>query len=43
MISIPNDHHRVEALFKALARALRAAATIDERVADQVPSTKEVL
>jgi imidazoleglycerol-phosphate dehydratase len=38
-----NDHHRVEALFKALARALRAAVTIDEGVGDQVPSTKEVL
>jgi imidazoleglycerol-phosphate dehydratase len=43
LLSGENDHHRVEALFKALARALRAAATIDERVADQVPSTKEVL
>ena len=43
LLSGENDHHRVEALFKALARALRAAVTIDERVADQVPSTKEVL
>jgi imidazoleglycerol-phosphate dehydratase len=38
-----NDHHRVEAIFKALARALRAAVTMDERVGEQVPSTKEVL
>jgi len=38
-----NDHHRVEALFKALARALRAAMTIDEHVGGEVPSTKEVL
>jgi imidazoleglycerol-phosphate dehydratase len=43
LLSGENDHHRVEATFKALARALRAAVTIDERVADQVPSTKEVL
>ncbi len=43
LLSGENDHHRVEALFKALARALRAAVTIDERNADQVPSTKEVL
>ncbi len=38
-----NDHHRLEAVFKALARALSAAVRIDERVAGQVPSTKEVL
>jgi imidazoleglycerol-phosphate dehydratase len=43
LLSGENDHHRVEALFKALARALRAAATIDERVWGEVPSTKEVL
>ena len=43
LLSGENDHHRVEALFKALARALRAAATIDERVGGEVPSTKEVL
>ena len=38
-----NDHHRAEAAFKALARALSAAVRIDERVAGQVPSTKDVL
>jgi imidazoleglycerol-phosphate dehydratase len=38
-----NDHHRVEAIFKALARALRAAVVIDEQVGEQVPSTKELL
>jgi len=43
LLSGENDHHRVEALFKALARALRAAVTIDERIANEVPSTKEVL
>ena len=35
-----NDHHKAEALFKALARALRAAVELDPRAADQVPSTR---
>jgi imidazoleglycerol-phosphate dehydratase len=34
-----NDHHVAEAAFKALARALRAAVTLDERRVG-VPSTK---
>ena len=38
-----NDHHRIEAAFKALARALSEAVRIDERIAGQVPSTKEVI
>ena len=35
-----DPHHRAEALFKALARALRAALEIDPRAAAAVPSTK---
>lgn len=35
-----NDHHKAEAVFKSLARALRMALTPDPRAADQVPSTK---
>ncbi len=35
-----NNHHIVESCFKGLARALRAAITIDPRAADAVPSTK---
>jgi imidazoleglycerol-phosphate dehydratase len=35
-----NNHHIAEAIFKALARALRQAVEIDPRRADQVPSTK---
>src|SRR6186997_3165643 len=35
-----NDHHIAESCFKGLARALRAAVTIDERARDEVPSTK---
>jgi imidazoleglycerol-phosphate dehydratase len=38
-----NDHHRAEAVFKALARALAAAVAIDPRIAGDVPSTKDVL
>ncbi len=38
-----NDHHKVEALFKALGRALDAATRYDPRLAGAVPSTKGVL
>ena len=38
-----NDHHKVEAMFKALGRALDAATRIDERLAGAVPSTKGML
>lgn len=38
-----NDHHRAEALFKALARALDAATRVDARLGGQVPSTKGVI
>ncbi len=35
-----NDHHKIEAIFKALARALDQATRIDDRIAGEVPSTK---
>ncbi len=38
-----DDHHRAEALFKALARALDMAKQPDSRLAGQVPSTKGTL
>jgi imidazoleglycerol-phosphate dehydratase len=38
-----NDHHIAESCFKGLARALRAALSIDPRNAGEVPSTKGVL
>jgi imidazoleglycerol-phosphate dehydratase len=38
-----NDHHIAETCFKAVARALRQAASIDPRQRDQIPSTKGVL
>ena len=36
-------HHRVEAVFKALARALDEATQIDRRIEGETPSTKGVL
>lgn len=38
-----NDHHVAEAAFKALARSLRAALSIDPRRAGEIPSTKGTL
>lgn len=38
-----NNHHRIEACFKALARALRQACARDPALADHVPSTKGTL
>ncbi|HPU99215.1 MAG TPA: imidazoleglycerol-phosphate dehydratase HisB [Candidatus Hydrogenedentes bacterium] len=38
-----NQHHCVEALFKATARALREAVEPDPRRADSIPSTKGML
>lgn len=38
-----NDHHKIEGMFKAFARALRQAVAIDELNPDQIPSSKGVL
>ena len=38
-----NSHHIIEGAFKALARALRAAVSMDPDFGDQIPSTKGVL
>jgi len=35
-----NDHHKIEACFKAMARALDAAVRIDPRRGGDIPSTK---
>jgi imidazoleglycerol-phosphate dehydratase len=35
-----NDHHKAEATFKALGRALGAAIRIDFRISGELPSTK---
>lgn len=38
-----NSHHIAEGMFKAVARALRTAVSIDECAKDEIPSTKGVL
>jgi imidazoleglycerol-phosphate dehydratase len=38
-----NDHHKAEAIFKALARALDNATRIDMRIEGKSPSTKDVI
>jgi len=38
-----SDHHKIEALFKAASRALRAACEYDNRAKDVIPSTKGVI
>ncbi len=38
-----SNHHKVEAVFKCFARALRFACSTDERLKDQLPSTKGLL
>ena len=41
VLSGKNDHHKAEALFKALARALDQATRLDPRIPGSVPSTKD--
>ena len=38
-----NNHHRIESVFKAFAKALRMATEIDPRAEGQLPSTKGAL
>jgi len=38
-----SNHHKIEALFKAFARALRAACWRDKRMANLIPSTKGLI
>lgn len=38
-----DDHHRAEAIFKALARALNEAVRIDPQLGGQLASTKEAI
>ena len=38
-----NNHHKIEAIFKAFARAMRGACSRDERMRDLLPSTKGLL
>ena len=43
MLAGENTHHIIEAMFKAMGRALGAAVRIDEAYRDEIPSTKGVL
>lgn len=43
LLSGKNSHHIVEAAFKAVARSLASATTIDERRSGRIPSTKGTL
>ncbi|MCX6151378.1 MAG: imidazoleglycerol-phosphate dehydratase HisB [Ignavibacteriales bacterium] len=38
-----NDHHKIEAMFKAFAKSLNEACRIDERSEGSLPSTKGVI
>lgn len=38
-----NSHHIIEGAFKSVARSLCAACSVDEKYADEIPSTKGVL
>ena len=38
-----SNHHKIEAIFKAFARALRGACSRDERMRERLPSTKGLL
>jgi imidazoleglycerol-phosphate dehydratase len=38
-----SNHHKIEAIFKAFARALRAACSRDTQLAEMLPSTKGLL
>lgn len=43
MLAGKNSHHIIEGIFKAVARSLKAAVSIDMAFADKIPSTKGVL
>jgi imidazoleglycerol-phosphate dehydratase len=38
-----NDHHKAEAIFKALGRALDTATRLDPRLGNELPTTKDLL
>jgi imidazoleglycerol-phosphate dehydratase len=38
-----SNHHKIEAIFKAFARALRVACSLDPQLAEMLPSTKGLL
>ena len=38
-----SNHHKIEAIFKCFARAMKYACSTDDRLKDQLPSTKGLL
>ena len=38
-----SDHHKMEALFKAFGKAMKAACSLDKRALEELPSTKGLL
>lgn len=38
-----SNHHKIEAVFKCWARAMKYACSVDARMKDKLPSTKELL
>ncbi|NOZ60718.1 MAG: imidazoleglycerol-phosphate dehydratase HisB [Calditrichaeota bacterium] len=38
-----SDHHKIEAIFKAFAKAMKMACSIDTRAVENIPSTKGVI
>ncbi len=43
MLDGTNTHHIIEGIFKAAARTLRKAVSIDSAIGDEIPSTKGTL
>ena len=38
-----SDHHKIEALFKAFAKAMKTACSKDKQALEELPSTKELI
>lgn len=38
-----SDHHKIEAIFKAFAKAMKTACSKDKRALKEMPSTKEII
>jgi imidazoleglycerol-phosphate dehydratase len=38
-----NDHHKIEAIFKAFTKAMKMACEINEKVKERIPSTKGMI
>ncbi len=38
-----NDHHKIESIFKAFAKALNEACRLDDRASGKLPTTKGIL